>query len=312
MRSVGTLQYGGPDLLRVLTEERPAPDDRRVLIAVELGTVNPADLQLRSGGVGPHISGGPPYIGGLECSGRVLSAPEGSGLTPGQRVAAITTFIPHARGCHSEVVALPPDSVTAIPEQLPSEHAAVVPMSGLTALLAVDRAGARAGRTVAVTGAGGAVGAFAVELAAERGARVIGICARRHVARVLSLGAAHAVERGPEAVKQALSTAGGPVDAVIDAALLGSELRDLIRPGGRLCALRAVDDIERPDVAVETVSVRTYQGDRDRLAALIERAVDGRITPQVEEIYSLEHAAAAHRRLEAGGLNGRLLLDFHS
>jgi hypothetical protein len=63
MRSVGTLRYGGPDLLRVLTEERPAPDDRRVLIAVELGTVNPADLQLRSGGVGPHISGGPPYIG---------------------------------------------------------------------------------------------------------------------------------------------------------------------------------------------------------------------------------------------------------
>lgn len=311
MRSVAALEYGPPEVLQVITEQAPAVGVAEVLVAVDYATVNPADLSFRSGEI-PQISGGAPFIGGLECSGTVLSAPDGSGLNPGQRVAATTSFIPSGRGCHSEVVRFDARSVTPIPENLAADLAATIPMSGLTALLAVDRADVSPGQTLVVTGAGGAVGGFAVEIAARRGARVIGLCAARHVERVLSLGAESAVPRSPHAVSETIDIAGGPVDAVIDAAVMGNQLRGLVRDRGTLCTLRGSEDLDLENFTIERISVRDYQSDPDKLRSVIDDAAEGRLTPRVQAVFSLDEAPQAHRSVEARGLDGRVLLDFSS
>jgi NADPH:quinone reductase-like Zn-dependent oxidoreductase len=130
------------------------------------------------------------------------------------------------------------------------------------------------------------------------------------------LGAEVVVERGDgvaQRIRQALPQG---VDAAIDAAVLGWQIEPAIRPGGQLAILRRPGEpgvtplSGRADLSVRDVWVPDYQLANDKLSQLSALAGQGRISMRVADVFEASRAADAHRRLEAGGLRGRLVLTF--
>jgi NADPH:quinone reductase-like Zn-dependent oxidoreductase len=223
----------------------------------------------------------------------------------------MTRFLPHGRGAQCELLVLDAESALArVPDGIDLVAAATVPMTGLTVRLLLDTLGLPAGATLAVTGAAGAVGGFAVELGRAEGLRVIGIASESDEALVRELGADGFVPRGAEAFAEVRALVPGGVDGLIDTAVLGEPALAAVRDGGRVGAVRPFAGETERGIAVELVSVRSYLDRADRLEALLDRAAREKLRLRVAETFSLERAADAHVLLEGGGLRGRPVLVF--
>ncbi len=227
----------------------------------------------------------------------------------GDRVAAMTRFIPDGRGSHSELVVVHGSSAAAVPDGLGLVEAATLPMNGLTVRLAYDTLGLAPGAVVAVSGAAGAVGGYATEIAVADGLRVIAIASPGDEALVRGFGAEALVRRGPDAAAAIRDLVPDGVDALVDAANVGGSLLPAVRDGGRIVALRAFDGEPERGITIDLISVRTYIHEQAKLQAILELAGANRITPRIAETYGFAQAAEAHRRLEAGGTRGRLVLE---
>jgi NADPH:quinone reductase-like Zn-dependent oxidoreductase len=311
MRAVAFREYGGPEVLEVLELPDPEPGPGQVRIRVAAATVNPSDTLFRSGGLARGIDGPPPWVAGLELAGFVDAVGDGTGYTPGERVAAMTRFLPHGRGAQSELLVLDAESSLArVPDGLDLVEAATVPMTGLTVRLLLDTLALPPGATVVVTGAAGAVGGFAVELAAAEGLRVIAIASPGDEQFVREVGAAEFVPGGDGAFAAVHAHVPGGADALIDAAVIGAPVLDAVRDGGRVAAVRPFKGESERGIAIDLVSVRTYLDRADRLEALLDRAARGGLRLRVAETFPPERAAEAHALLEAGGLRGRPVIVF--
>lgn len=314
MRAIGFLAPGGPEVLHELEVPEPETPEGHVKIGVRAATVNPSDAALRSGLTFARYADLPtPYIPGWDAAGTVIEAP-GTTWRPGDEVVAISLPVVDSGGAYAETIVVPAASVVAKPANLSFAEAATIPMNALTALLALDSAHVTAESTVAVTGAAGAVGGFAVELAAARGATVIADAADRDIELVRSFGAAHLVQRGGDFAVQVRELVPGGVDAVIDTALLRDAALESLRDGGIYVGLRVPAagggvTAER-GIRIEYPVVASAVTDHERLRELVELAGSGRLTARVADVLPAAKAAEAHRRLEQGGLRGRLVLEF--
>lgn len=310
MRAVGFREAGSYDVIEIIEIPRPLAGPGQILIRCAAATVNPADTLLRRGAI-PYVTVPVPHIGGLECAGVIVEAGSGSRWRPGQRVAAITSFIPNGIGAHAEYVLVPDDSAALVPDGLSLAAAATLPMSGLTAQLAVDRCVAVGARAIAVTGAGGAVGGFCVELAREEAKlTTLAVVRAGYAERVRAMGATHVVDADgdwPAAVR-AIVPAG--VDSVIDCALLGEACVPAIRDGGLLVGVRGFAGTLARGVTAVSISVRDYQEEAAKLARLLRLAAGGRLSTFIHCTLPFIQAAEAHRLVEAGGLGGRVVLTF--
>jgi NADPH:quinone reductase len=307
--AVGFTRYGGPEVLGLVDLPEPEPGEGEIRIRVAAATVNPADTLFRSGGLAAVVTGRPPYVAGLELAGTVDAAGPGARWRPGDRLAAMTRFIPDGRGAHAELVVVHGESAAAIPDGLGMIEAATVPMNGLTVRLALDTLGLAPGSLVAITGAAGAIGGYATELAAADGLRVIAVVSPADEELVRGLGAEAVVPRGPGAAAAIRKLAADGLDGLIDAANVGGALLPAVRDGGRVVALRAFDGEPEREISVELISVRTYLRRPAELDALLGLAASGLLTPRVADTYEPSRAVEAHRRLEAGGVRGRLVLE---
>ena len=174
MRAVGFTRYGGPEVLELVDAAALRCRARaRSAIRVAAATVNPSDTLFRSGGLAALVTGAPPYVAGLELAGTVESAGPGTRWRAGDRVAAMTRFIPDGRGgaqrARRRARGL---GGRRFPDGLGLVEAATVPMNGLTVRLALDTLALAPGAVVVVSGAAGAVGGYATQLAAADGLRV--------------------------------------------------------------------------------------------------------------------------------------------
>ena len=310
MRAVGFSRYGGPEVLGVVDVPVAEPGAEEIRIRVAAATVNPSDTLFRSGGLGSLITGEPPFVAGLELAGTVDAAGEGARFRPGDRVAAMTRFIPDGRGAHADLVVVHGDQAAAVPDGLSLAEAATVPMNGLTVRLALDTLGLPRGEWIAVTVAAGAVGGYATQLAVAEGLRVVGIASPRDESLVAELGAEGFVERGPDAGPAVRELVPDGVAALVDAANVGAPALAAIRDGGRVIALRAFEGEPERGIGVDLISVRGYLREREKLESLLAHAAAGRLTPRIAATFPPADAAEAHRLLEAGGVRGRLVLDF--
>jgi NADPH:quinone reductase-like Zn-dependent oxidoreductase len=100
------------------------------------------------------------------------------------------------------------------------------------------------------------------------------------------------------------------VDAVIDAALLGPAILPAVRDGGQLLAVRPFQGQTERDITIHLVLVGHHLHEGHRIAALADLVDKGVLTLRVAEVFPAERAAEAHRRLDAGGIRGRLVLTF--
>jgi NADPH:quinone reductase len=314
---------GPPELLIAGEAPEPerGPDD--VLVEVRAAGINFSDLLIRRGEY-PHPPELPAVLGS-EVAGVVIAAPVGSGLARGRPVVAL----PLAGGGYAERVAVPRQLVFAAPEGLDFRLGAALPMTHLTALIAIDsllRLGS--GERLLVHAGGGGVGSAALSIAAIRGLGTIATAsspARLELAR--RLGAEVVVDRRSQDFAGAAMewTGGEGVDGAIDP--LGGEILESTLPVIRaLGSLVAVGEAAGPwgeipinrlvgrNIGVQGLYLgRLARFAPERLREAGERlmglvAVDG-LEPAVGATFALEDAPAAHRLIEDGGHAGKVVLE---
>jgi NADPH:quinone reductase len=225
--------FTGPADLRWSDVAEPAVDGG-VVIDVAAAGVSFADLLQTRGEYQMKIA--LPYTPGMDAAGVIRSAPAGTGLAAGQRVAVLAPY-----GCWQEVISVPAARVLPLPDDMSLEAGAATPLNYLTALFALTRrARARAGETLLVHGAAGGVGTAAVQLGRALGLRTVAVVSDEAKQEfVLRCGAHHAVLAGGWLAAVRGLAGDRAVDIVLDpvgADRMTDSLR-LLAPEGRLVVL---------------------------------------------------------------------------
>ncbi len=299
MRAVSQDDLGGPDVLKVVTLPVPEPRMGEVLVRVHAASVNPVDVHNRQTGV---FVGAPPFVLGWDVSGTVEAV--GAGVTlyrPGDAVFGMLPF-PHGHGAYAEYAVGPARAFVPKPPELDHVHAAAMPLAGLTAWQAlVETARIGEGSRVMVTGASGGVGHLAVQIAASRGATVIGVASTANLDFVRALGADGVIDY----TAADLSDAAGDLDAVFDAsARHAAQALDVLKPGGILVSTlpHTLAPVEEDAAARRVRAVGLFvEADRLGMTALADLAAEGRLVPTVAATFPLEQAAAAQSAVAGPG-----------
>ncbi|MEV4232173.1 NADP-dependent oxidoreductase [Streptomyces bobili] len=294
MRAAVVRSFGGPEVVDVVERGLPEPAARQVRIKVAAAALNPVDAGVRSGVFG----GAGKEIGlGWDVAGTVDAAGVATAWSVGDKVVALAYGVDKPLGTHAEYVVVNAGAVASAPATVDAVHAATLPLNALTAAQALDLLDLAPGASLLVTGAAGAVGGYAVQLAARRGLAVTGLARSDDEEFVRSLGASGFV---------AGEAAAGAYDAVLDTAVLGEPALEWARDGGTYAGV--IPQAEPASVrGVRTTAVEV-SADGARLAELVRLADEGVLSLRVAEVFSLADAAKAHSRLGEGGVRGRLVL----
>ncbi|MEU8895888.1 zinc-binding dehydrogenase [Nocardia sp. NPDC048505] len=306
MRAVVARGYGDPHVLEMIEIPVPAPGPGQVLIRVEAATVNPVDLVTRSGAlVEAGLMAERAVTGvGWDVAGVVAGVGAGAGaFAVGQKVIGLRDLLDVDLGTYADYVVLDASAVVAAPPEVDAAAAATLPLNGSTALQALDLLGLPPGATVLVTGAAGAVGGFAVELAGRRGLRVAAVAAAGDADFLRAVGAEWVVDRAVGDLAAAVrALVPGGVDGALDTAGLGVRALAAVRTRGAFATVVG----GTPPTALRGIGIHRQwiSAAADTLAELVA----SRLTLRVAATLPLEQAAAAHERLHAGKLRGRLVL----
>jgi NADPH2:quinone reductase len=313
VRAVVINRFGGPEVLELVEVPDPVPGPREVRIAVHAAAVNPVDAGNRADGTWAALR--LPAIIGSDFSGVVDSVgADVSEWSRGDEVFGAAPFREGRHGSYAEFHVADAETVARKPANLSHVDAAAVPLAGGTAHSVINRRlRVEPGERVLIHGAGGGVGLFAVQLVAAAGGTAIAIASRRHHELLRHLGATAAFDyRERDAVATAQQHAGGEFDAVADlvgGTCLASSLAS-IREGGRAATIvELTGDLDLAiDRNITLHGVLLDRADRslfDELRAAIET---GKVSPVVSAVFPLEQVVEAHTLLEAGHVQGKVVL----
>jgi NADPH:quinone reductase len=302
MRVIEVREFGGPEVLTPGSRPDPVAGPGEVVVGIEFATVNPSDLSARSGNTHRRVPGMPlPFVPGWDLSGTVLAVGEGARrFTPGDRVIGMIPWVPiRARvGAYGEAAAVEEPWLANVPAGADPASAATLPLSGLTAARALGMLQPDPGATLLVTGASGAVGWFATQLAVRAGCRVLALASHDDEEWVAGLGA--------EVLPRKTDLGGiGPVDHVLDAVPIGPAVAASLRKGGIAVFTRPAPQPPPQGVKFETVWV---EPDAEGLERLADDLAAGRLATRVAEVIPLTEACRAHALAERGGTRGKLVL----
>jgi NADPH:quinone reductase-like Zn-dependent oxidoreductase len=313
--------YGSPDTLALREIDVPAVTDNGVLVEVHAASVNALDWHVARGVpiFIPMLEAltAPKYrVRGVDLAGRVTQV--GKHVTrfkPGEEVLG------GADGSFAEFSVTTEKRLGLKPPGITFEQAATLNVAGLTALQGLrDRAKLSAGQRVLVNGAGGGVGTFAVQVAKWLGAHVTAVTRAASIDLLRSLGAEEIIDHGTEDFTNRRDQwnvifdigGNGPFgrcrrvltpDGILIA--IGGPAGRWLAPAGRL--LEAV--ILSPLTPRRRVVPFVAKGDSDDLALLASLVERGTITPVIDRRYPLHQTAEAVRRLGAGGVQGKVVIN---
>jgi NADPH:quinone reductase-like Zn-dependent oxidoreductase len=308
MKAINQETFGGPDVLRLVDLLEPAPRPGRARVRVTATAVNPVDLAARAGWLRPFMPDlAPPFVLGSDFAGVVI---DGDGPYPaGTRVAGLAPWFVTHEGTYAEVISVDPAWLARIPDALDDVTAASVPLTSQSASQALDLLGLRAGQTVLITGASGSVGGFAVQLAVQRGARVLAVSSAGDEAYVSGLGAEWVLPRigtGAELVAAVGAVAPGGVDAVADPGSLGAAVVGALRDGGVFVAVNAAA-APQPERGIDVRELGA-QSDGALLARLLDAVAAKKLSTRVGATVPLAEAARAHTMAADHSVSGKIVL----
>src|SRR5215468_8995952 len=312
MRAVGLMVYGGPDVLQLVDVPEVHAGPGQVRLRVRAAAVNPTDTMARNGSRAEQQKvDPPPYVPGMDAAGIVDEV--GAGVSTGVQVGDVVMAMVVPKGSHGayrEQIVLDARAVVPAPAGATHVEACTLPMNGLTARQSLDLLGLSAGQTLAVTGAAGAYGGYVVQLAKAEGLTVIADASEADHALVAALGADIVVRRGDDVATRILAHFPHGVDGLADGAVLNARVIPAVRDGGASTSVRGFTGEPQRHIKFTVTSVRTYDGEFEKLDRLRQLVESGAITLRVAATYPPERAGEAHRRLEAGGTRGRLVITF--
>jgi NADPH:quinone reductase-like Zn-dependent oxidoreductase len=324
MKAIVQDGFGAPDVLRLEDIERPQLAGEGVLVRVRAASVNPPDIAGVTGV--PYVARtafglrrprtrvrGTDLAGVVEQVGRDVT-----GLRVGDEVFG--EVYPQA-GAFAEVTAATPEQLVPKPAGLTFEEAAAVPMSGLTALRALrDVAAVRPGQKVLITGAGGGIGTFAVQIAKAMGAEVTGVCSTGKLELVRSLGADHVVDYTREDFTEGAERYDVVLDNVLRHTL--TQLVRVVNRGGTLIPNggqfwkrwmggAGVILVKAPLLSLvvpQHIRSVALSQKREGLLALTGLVESGRIKPVIGRTYPLSRTPAAMADFAQGHARGKLVI----
>jgi NADPH2:quinone reductase len=296
--------------------------DSALLIRVRYAGVNPIDYKLvEQLNAASHY----PFVLGIDFAGVVERVPAGErDLRAGERVFGIA----RAHGSYAEYTAVTPGSqiepIARIPEGVTDEQAAALPIPATTALGSIELMGVTAGQRVAVMGATGGVGGYAVQMARARGAHVIATV-RGDADEARRLGADEVYDTNTVDVFDAVRGAHPDgVDAVLDLVNGKDAIRrdaDIIKSGGALISTLYAVDVqwfaERHITALnissgatsDSAAAHTNPAVSPRgLSEIARMLADGTITARIGSRVELDGAGELLDRLRKGLVRGKAVL----
>jgi NADPH:quinone reductase-like Zn-dependent oxidoreductase len=317
MKAAVISAYGGPDVISIQDHPTPHPKRGEVLVRVKAAPVTSGDARLRSGnvprGMGlllravigwrrPRIAAGWGFAGIVESLGGDVT-----GLEIGQRVFGLKGF---SGGTHAEyLVIAAAGAVLPLPDSLTFEEGAAFFFGGLTAAeFLIEKAGLKAGETVLICGATGAVGGAAVQIAAHLGAKVTAVASASNLdlARRTGAAAVHDYRTGPVQ---------GQFDVVLDVmGTLGWDgARGLLNTGGRLCLITAdlsatLGAMLRPTRAGRRIFASTVSESRAMMERLVNLHRAGGYRPVLGQVLPFDQLAEAHALAETFHKPGNLVV----
>lgn len=305
MKALVYCDFGGNDRFEIAEIDRPHIGPDTLVVRVVAAGLNPVDYKVREGYLRGAIDTFLPAVPGWDVAGVVeqtgLDTPE---FAVGDAVLAYARADVVQHGSLAEFMPVPVRTATAKPEGLSFEHAAALPLTGLTALQTLERVEVAAGDTVLIHGAAGGVGSFAVQLAALRGARVVGTASPRNHDYLRDLGATP-ISYGDGLVAAAREVAPDGFDVIIDFAG-GTSLDstpELLADGGRVASI--ADSRAATEFGGHYVWVRPDAGQLAELARLVAA---GDLRVEIAGTYALADGAAAYAQLEEGHTRGKIVV----
>jgi NADPH:quinone reductase-like Zn-dependent oxidoreductase len=308
MKAVRYHSYGASDVLVHEEADQPVAGAGQVVVQVAGAAFNPVDASIRAGYFPDVFQLVLPHIPCYDVAGVITEI--GDGVTGWSVGDAVVAWLPIASpGAAAEYVAAPVETLSAAPRTSELADAAALPSVALTAWQALfEHVGLKPDQTILINGAGGAVGGYAVQLAARAGAAVTATASARSHDRVQSYGADRIIDYTVTPLVEAL--AGRQFDVVLNLVFLGPDelarLVDLVVDGG------AFANTIPPGLPSVERGVRQLQvfgrSDAEQLAELVSRADAGDLKIHVARRRPLAELRAVHDEAAGGKLSGKTVL----
>jgi len=334
-------RYGGPEVLKVLVEECPEPQNGEVRVRVQAAGVALPDVLAREG-IHPETPL-PPFTPGWDLVGDVDRLGDGvAGVEPGQNVAAMPI-----KGAYAKFVCLPADELVPVPPGLDPAEAVALVLNYVTASQMMKRAASvRSGQRALIHGASGGVGTALLQLGQLAGLEMYGTCSEHRASAVAELGGTPIDYRREDVVDEIRRLTGDGVDVVFDP-VGGAHLwesRKALRPGGRVVGYGLQTSLRGEGLkSVRPGRRRRYRGSavfgayvfagwllpgrrrivpysiqtlkrlkpamfREDLVELMSLLEQRRIRPLIAQRFPLADARRAHEMIGRGGTVGKIVL----
>jgi len=304
LKAVVCTRYGPPEVLQVRELAVPVPRKNQVRIRISATAVTSSDCYLRGLSLSPAyrimarlaVGWNAPRqpVLGMVLSGEIDSVgADAKSFEVGERVFG---FNRHLFGTYAQYVCWPEDGLLAPrPANLTDEESAAIPYGGLLALHFLRKADLRAGQSVLVFGASGAVGTSAVQLARHLGAEVTAVCSTANVELVATLGATTVIDYTSE--------------DFTDRAKRYDLIFDAVGKKKSAAPLRLSHQALAPGGTCVSVDDGTPKLRRADLVLLGELATKGEIRPVIDRTYALDEIADAHRYVDNGHKRGNVIIS---
>ncbi len=319
MKVIRIDEYGGPEVLRLREIEAPEPGRGEVRVRLRAAGLNFVDIYQRRGEYPAPL----PYIPGNEGAGFIEAVGEAvSRFKPGDRVAYTGRL-----GAFAEASVVPADSLIPLPEDIPFEQGAAFPLQGMTAhYLLHEYRKLKPGDAVLIHAAAGGMGLLLTQWAKRLGARVIGTVSTEDKARVAREAGADKVilytkQDFVEETKRI--TDGRGADLIIDGvgkATFAGDLEAVATrghivvygfAGGPPAPVQPLSLLPR-SITVAAGNLHDFMRDREELMTrandVLQGLREGWLRLRIDEVFPLEQAAEAYRKLESRESVGKIVL----
>ncbi len=316
MKAVRIERYGNEEVVALAEVARPTPGDNELLVKVRAAAVNPVDWKIRDG-LGDTFGLKLPLILGCEVAGTVEAVgSQGPSRTDGPSRTGIKDFVAGDEvygylgaysGGYAEHVAAPAREFVRKPKHINFDTAASVPVGALTAWQGIfDHGELASGQRILITGASGAVGSMAVQLAKNKGAYVIGTGSGRNEEFVRELGADEFIDYKNAKFEDKVSG----VDVVFDT--VGGDTQErafqTLKRGGVLVSTVNPPSAEKAKEFGVTAAMVAVTPNPDQLAEINRLLESGKLKVRVATVLPLAEVKKAHQLSASGHADGKIIL----
>jgi NADPH:quinone reductase-like Zn-dependent oxidoreductase len=306
MKAAVLHEYGGPEVFKYEEVPRPEPKDDELLVRVIAVGVNPVDAYVRQGMLSKRGLDKRPTIIGYDIAGVVEKA--GARVTKFKAGDSVYAYLPIMRGGgYAEFAIAKEDEMTLKPKNIDFLKAAAVPLAATTAWQAlIETAKIDKGQTVLIHGGSGGVGAFAVQIAKARGAKVIATASTANQDLLKQLGVDQPIDYTTTKFQDVVKD----VDVVLNCVRADTlpPSYGVVKKGGIIVSITGEPDPAECTKHGIRCSGLMAHPDANVLEELTKLIGANKITPIVSQTFPLADVAEAHRKIETRHTRGKIVL----